>query len=242
MTSGGIDVAFCQREQTLLDRQHLGDQLRAREWGTARAGDRHGSDATAETAAAAASGPRDRSAWLPPLSPGPAHSGDCAGNAPNRIGDGRRDTSGTSTIGRCPGRRQRPCRASAAGRRLHARWRWYRTHRLGRRVSRASVVAPFVRWPVSSALRTGWFASACRSALYGAATAALASSHACCVLPRLSGICKTSASNRCTTRRGKRQTTVRYAISAASCGPNCPAPASGTAATVRVPQAGQCRR
>ena len=34
----GIDVAFCQREQTLLDRQHLRDQLRAREWGTARAG------------------------------------------------------------------------------------------------------------------------------------------------------------------------------------------------------------
>ena len=29
---------------------------------------------------------------------------------------------------------------------------------------------------------------------------------------------------------------------AASCGPNCPAHSSGTAATVRVPQAGQCRR
>ena len=77
--------------------------------------------------------------------------------------------------------------------------------------------------PVSSALSTGLVRQA-RAAVpaYGAATAALASSQAFCVLPRLIGICSAPSSNRWTTRRGNRQTTVRYAISAVSCGPNWP--------------------
>ena len=39
-------------------------------------------------------------------------------------------------------------------------------------------------------------------------------------MPRLIGICSTPSRKRCTTNRGMRHTTVRYAISAVSCGPN----------------------
>ncbi len=84
--------------------------------------------------------------------------------------------------------------------------------------------------------------NACSSASPGAATAARASSHAFCVLPRLIGMCRTPASHRCPTRRGTRQTTVREALNAVSGGPHGLASASGNGANVVVPQAGHGRR
>jgi hypothetical protein len=58
---------------------------------------------------------------------------------------------------------------------------------------------------------------------------------------RLTEICRVPSSKRCTTKRGKRHTTVRYAINAVSCGPNCPSTSVGTGARVVSPQAGQTR-
>src|ERR1022692_5253446 len=49
----------------------------------------------------------------------------------------------------------------------------------------------------------------------------------------------TSASIASTSRRGSRQTTVQYAISAVNCGPNCPAISSGNGARVAFSQCPQ---
>ena len=66
-----------------------------------------------------------------------------------------------SRLRRCPGRRQRPRRAGAAGHRIRARWRSYRTQTWGPPASRASVWRRSSRWPVSSPFNTGWSANAC---------------------------------------------------------------------------------
>ena len=150
--------------------------------------------------AATASGPRDRTAWLAPLTPEScAVTRLPAGNAPFRIRDEPRDTSGTSTIGRCHRTptmaKPSKCRRTSAPREAamvveHKGWgdecplpacrsvrpmagfvsvenrNWYRLERLSQLNIRR-------RHSVSRLFR-----------------------NACCVLPRLSGICKTSASNR----------------------------------------------
>ena len=62
------------------------------------------------------------------------------------------------------------------------------------------------------------------------------------VLPKLISIPKTCPSSASTTRRGMRHTTVRYAIRAVNCGPNCPLASSGTVARVLSPHSGQTTR
>ena len=77
-------------------------------------------------------------------------------------------------------------------------------------------LSPLVRQPVSSIFKTGSSFNCRSNSWQGAATASLASSQHFCVLPKLISIPRTCASSASTTRRGIRQTTVRYAISAVS--------------------------
>src|ERR1035438_1659021 len=95
---------------------------------------------------------------------------------------------------------------------------------------------------VSSTFNTGSSFNCRSSSWHGAATAWLASSQHFCVLPKLISMPSTCPSSASTTRRGIRQTTVRYAISAASCGPKCPKACSGTVARVLSPHSGQTTR
>ena len=82
--------------------------------------------------------------------------------------------------------------------------------------------SPSVRYPVSSLLMTGSCGSCSSSSAPGSATATPTSSQLLWTLPKLRWIPGTCSSKASPPRRGIRQTTVRYAISAARFGPKSP--------------------